>query len=150
MKLTLGFIREYPIPEKANLSDHLELAKTLSRNLAKNSRTLRLTTLELLLALFDPLVYRKVEDLPEREGETFKTDKDRDTIKEHYTAWCNIIELLSEFENTEISMETGKQKALTLAKVSVICGSSLVPEIYLDMVYNFAVGTLWLKFAVTV
>ena len=37
-----------------------------------------------------------------------------------------------------------------MSKVTVMVESGLVPEIYLDMVYNFAIGTLWLKFAVTV
>jgi hypothetical protein len=53
--------------------------------LAKNSRSLRLATLELLIALFDPLVYRKVENLPSEEAEAVRTEKDRDTIKEHYS-----------------------------------------------------------------
>jgi hypothetical protein len=39
---------------------------------------------------------------------------------------------------------------MVLSKVTVMVESGLVPEVYLDMVYNFAIGTLWLKFAFTV
>lgn len=150
LNLAIGWLRDYPIPQKANLDDNLALAKVLNQNLAKNSRSLRLTTLQLLLALFEPLVYRSVDDLSALEATTVRAAKDRDTIREHYSASCNMVELLNTFESTRISMETGKQKALTMAKVTVMCESGLVPQIYQDMVYNFAIGTLWLKFAVTV
>ena len=39
---------------------------------------------------------------------------------------------------------------MVLSKVTVMVESGLVPEVYLDMIYNFAIGTLWLKFAFTV
>jgi hypothetical protein len=39
-----------------------------------------------------------------------------------------------------------KTKNAILRKIAVVVGSGLLPEIYLDMVYNFCVGVLWLKF----
>ena len=41
------------------------LAMVLSGNLAKNSRQLRLLTLEAIILFFNPLTYNKVEDMPE-------------------------------------------------------------------------------------
>ena len=66
--------------------------------MAKNSRSLRITTLKLVEALFDPLVYRKVDDLPDEEADNVRAEKDRELIKEHYSHKCNIVDLLSQFE----------------------------------------------------
>lgn len=59
------------------------------------------------------------------------------------------MQLLSQFENLELTVAEEKAKNSILRKLAVIISSGLVPEIYLEMAYNFCIGTLWLKYAFT-
>jgi hypothetical protein len=51
-----------------------------------------------------------------------------------------------EFEQTEVLFETEKSKILQIERIKAMIEADLVPELYLDVCYDFLVGCLWIKF----
>jgi hypothetical protein len=115
-------------------SDMKDLAEALSSNLCKNSRELRLETLQVLLR-FELLHFEKPQD-PEAEiSELYTNEKP-----------CEIIQLMWDFERTTIGFKYEKDKENQLQRLEVMLQSGLVPQKYLELAYNFLIGCLWIKF----
>jgi hypothetical protein len=51
-----------------------------------------------------------------------------------------------DFERTKIGFEFEKDKGYQLERLEVIIQSGVMPPAYYDMVYNFLVGSMWIKF----
>ena len=77
---------------------NLKLAEVISENLMKNSKEIRMKTIEILLK-FEPLEFEKSED-PEVE------------VSEAFTGPCMALPLLYDFEKTDIGFEFEKNKEL--------------------------------------
>jgi hypothetical protein len=103
--------------------------EAISSNLIKNSREVRLVSLR-LLQQFEPLDFEKGDDI----SETFQGP-------------CLALPLLHDFERTAIGFEFEKNKELQLRRLDVIIKSGVMPSPYHDIVYNFLIGSLWIKFA---
>ena len=80
----MDLLVNFPLKEKAKMEDNSGLAYALSKNFAKNSRTLRLITLDLISKLFEVMHFKRVEDMPATAGEAFKSEKDKETIELYY------------------------------------------------------------------
>ena len=57
-----------------------------------------------------------------------------------------MIHLMNEFEKYEVGFGTERNKEAQLRKIEVQLKSGGVPKKYLRTVYNFLVGSLWIKF----
>ena len=55
--------------------------------------------------------------------------------------------LLLKAEELPLSFETEKVKANILRKVQLMLASELVPEIYIQACYRYAIGCFWVKFS---
>ena len=115
-----------------DLKEHSKLFDALSGNLIKNSRTLRLLSLN-LLRRFRALHFLAVGE--EQSSEQYATTKP-----------CNCFELMYQFEKTEISFMTEKNKQAQLEKLEVMTKFGVVPVDYHQALYNFFIGCLWIKF----
>ena len=51
-----------------------------------------------------------------------------------------------EFEELKPSFETEKAKILLIKKIQSIIESEQIPDLYLEAVYNFLIGSFWIKF----
>ena len=87
-----------------------------------------------LLLKFSPLDYETNTD-PEVE------------ISETFEGPCLALPLLYEFEKTEIGFEFEKNKELQLRRLEVMIKSGVFPSAYEEIIYNFLVGSFWIKFA---
>jgi hypothetical protein len=115
-------------------SNNSQLFKALSGNLCMNSSSLRLQTLK-VLSLFTVLEYLQPDAEEERE------------VSENYrNRPCACVQLLLEFESLQLSFETHKAKESSLESVLVMIKSCLMPDLYVDLLYNFLVGCFWVKF----
>jgi hypothetical protein len=54
---------------------------------------------------------------------------------------------MQDFEKTEVSFVSEKNKEMQLQRLEVIINSGLMPEQYLWLSYHFLIGCLWIKFA---
>ena len=52
-----------------------------------------------------------------------------------------------EFEKTPIGFATEKNKEMHMRRLESMVKSSLMPDIYVETVYNFLIGALWIRFA---
>jgi len=116
--------------EKYTFSEHKELAQAMQANIAKPSRQVRLQSLQ-VLSRFQVLKY---SESTEEVSENYKDQP------------CPCIKAMLDFETYEISFETEKNKELELQRLEVIVNSGLMPREYLEMLYHFLVGCLWIKF----
>jgi hypothetical protein len=114
---------------------NLDVLNALSLNLSKGSRALRLESLR-VMCLSTPLEFKKES----------KVNKDEATVAQYYTGHCNVITLLKECEEIEITVSASKEKVILLRKVSLMCSSGYVPREYLHAVYSYCIGCLWVKF----
>ena len=78
----------------------------------------------------------------------FETNSDPEVeISETFQGPCSALSLLYDFEKTEIGFEFEKNKELQLRRLEVMIKSGVFPQAYEEIVYNFLVGSLWIKFA---
>ena len=100
----------------------------------KNSRQIRLKTL-LILKRFEQLGFIEPSD-PEIEiSENYQNKK------------CNCIDLMYDFEKTEIGFTYEKSKEMQLRNLEVLIKSRAMPNEYLMLAYHFLIGCLWIKFS---
>jgi hypothetical protein len=52
-----------------------------------------------------------------------------------------------DFEKTEIGFATEKNKDLQIRRLEALLKSRLAPPQYVRMIYNFLIGSLWIRFA---
>ena len=52
-----------------------------------------------------------------------------------------------EFEKTPVGFATEKNKEMHLRRLESMIKSRVMPEVYLEMAYNFLIGALWIRFA---
>ena len=113
--------------------DH-DLAGALTSNLIKNSSAVRLETLHILLR-FETLKFEKAEDPEKIVSDSFVDQP------------CRVLELMLQYEQKEIGFVYEKDKQLQIQRIEAMVKSGVMPERYLAMVYDFLVGSLWVKFA---
>lgn len=109
---------------------HYKLFNALASNLAKNSREIRLLTLN-LLRRFQPLNFLGAKDGIEQYSEKNP---------------CNCIEIMYEFEKADIGFHTEKSKQAQLERLEVMAKYAVVPTEYHEALYYFLIGSLWIKF----
>lgn len=106
----------------------------MTSNLLKNCHEIRLLTLQ-ILKKFEVLKYEKAEDDTVEVSENFKNQP------------CDCINVMYEFEKTPIGFATEKNKEMHMRRLESMVKSSLMPDIYVETVYNFLIGALWIRFA---
>jgi hypothetical protein len=52
-----------------------------------------------------------------------------------------------DFEKTPIGFATEKNKELQLRRIEAMLKSGLLPKMYIQMTFNFLIGSLWIRFA---
>lgn len=115
-----------------SFGEHGSLVQALRTNLMKNSTQLRQQTL-VILKRFETLKYVDVAD---RE------------VSEHFKGQlCECIQLMEDFEKTEVGFRFEKNKIMQLQRLEVMFNSGAVPAEYLEISYDFLIGCLWIKFA---
>ena len=125
---------------KVNIRDHLDLWGKLCNNLSTNSRQLRISTIKLMLKMFetaDFIIYDQ-----EEHGHLL----DLDSANKHYKGECLMLDFLWKIEEPEITFETEKTKGSNLRNVSVLIKTGLLPEPYMQAAYHYLVGCMWIKF----
>lgn len=123
---------------KVRIGDCSELANALVENLGRNTRQLRITTLKLIEKAFEAESYKEYE--PE-----VHTNIDLETSK-NYIGPCPVFSLLLKFEKDEININSEKLKGSCLRNIMVLVQTGLVPDTYMEAIYTFLVGCLWIKF----
>ena len=92
----------------------------------KNQREVRLQTLRALSTKFEKL------DLKSSTPELVEKS--------------DIIDLMVVFEESEIGFVHEKSKILQIERIKSHIENGNVPELYLDLCFNFLVGSFWIKF----
>ena len=115
--------------------ENQNLIDALSSTLMKNSKEVRLCALRLLLK-FTPLDF-ETNTNPEIE------------VSDTFQGPCLALPLLYDFEKTEIGFEFEKNKEMQLRRLEVIIKCGVMPKLYQEVIYNFLIGSLWIKFAPT-
>jgi hypothetical protein len=110
------------------------LFTAIASNLKKNSRSLRLKSLE-VLSRFEVLKFLRPEAQDANIDEHFDSSLD-----------CELVKLMKEFEETEIGFLFEKSKIITLQRIENIISSDVMPVIYLETAYSFLLGCYWIKF----
>ena len=60
---------------------------------------------------------------------------------------CECVSTMFEFEKTPVGFATEKNKEMHLRRLESMIKSRVMPEVYLEMAYNFLIGALWTRFA---
>ena len=115
-----------------SFGEHGSLVQALRTNLMKNSTQLRQQTL-VILQRFETL---KFIDVADRE------------LSDHFKGQlCECIQLMEDFEKTEVGFAFEKNKLMQLQRLEVMFNSGAVPPEYLELCHDFLIGCLWIKFA---
>ena len=132
LRILLSVCKQSSNKKMFDLTNDQDLFKALNTNLIKNSRTLRLLSLN-ILRRFKSLNFLATEE--ELYSDQYSPSKP-----------CDLFELMYTFEKTEIGFETEKSKLVQLEKIEVMCRYEVLPGEYHHALYNFLIGCLWIKF----
>ncbi|TNV87999.1 hypothetical protein FGO68_gene14880 [Halteria grandinella] len=124
--VVLRAFNSLPIEKPYAVSEHTEIFNSLSQNLLKNQRDVRLQTLRALNHKFEKLDSKlSTEELPLK---------------------CDILENILACEEQELTFKTEKAKLLQIDRVKAQLENDSVPEEYLLPVFNYLIGTFWVRF----
>jgi hypothetical protein len=126
--VTLRAFNNLQTETQLSLSDqrNLRLFNSLSSNLRKNQRQIRLQSLKALSKRFV-----KLDSKASTEEKVIKSE---------------VIELMLAFELLEVSFLNEKGMILQIERVKSQLDSEAVPDLYLPLVYDFLIGAFWIKF----
>ena len=91
----------------------------------------------MLTTLYTPAKYKKG---------TEKANVDQEQVKNFYSGECAILTKLREYESIKLAFETERTREQILRNIQVQISTGLVPDDYLDTVFNHMIGSLWLKY----